>query len=105
MTDHVALREFIETLIARDNNYRDQQRLDDDRRIQDKFAALDKALILQATAFPTVKDFNELKNNVLSELASRSSSSNAVTTLFQVLTVISMLFSTVIGYLVFLKGV
>ena len=101
--DHVALREFIEAIIDRDNHRRDGQRTDDMRRIDERFEALDKALKLQAAAYPTTRDFNDLKTHVDVELASRSGSSNAVTTLFQVLTVLSMIFNAVLGYLFYFK--
>ena len=101
--DHIALREFIELIIRKDNERRDDLRREDDRRLQERFGALDKALLLQAAAYPTVKDFNNLKTHVDVELAARSGSSNAVTTLFQVLTVLSMLTSVVLGYLIYIK--
>ena len=61
MNDHVQLREFIERIIQ-----------ENDRRIDDRFKALDKALILQAAAYPTTKDFNELKTHVDSEYGIRT---------------------------------
>lgn len=61
MNDHVQLREFIERIIQ-----------ENDRRIEERFTALDKALKLQAAAYPTTKDFNDLKTHVDSEYGIRT---------------------------------
>jgi len=103
MNNHVSLREFIERIIDLHNRRRDDLCLQDNKRLDERFEALDKALKLQATAYPTVKDFNDLKTHVDVELASRSGSSNAATTLFQVLTVLSLLTSSLFAYLLYLK--
>lgn len=103
MNDHVSLREFIERIIVENNIRRDDLRREDNHRVEDQFKALDKALMLQAAAYPTVKDFNNLKTHVDVELANRSGSSNAVTTLFQVMTVLSLIASSVFAYLLYAK--
>ena len=103
MTNHVALREFIETIIKMHIERLQDLRAEDHRRLKDALAARDEALLLQAKAYPTVKDFNDLKTHVDVEMASRSGSSNSVTTLFQVLTVLSVVFSAVLGFLVYFR--
>lgn len=103
MTNHVALREFIETIIALNNQRRDDLRAEDLKSISNAFAALDKALVLQSGSYPTVKDFNDLKTHVDVELASRSGSSSTVTTLFQVMSALGMAISVAVAFLMYLK--
>ena len=101
MTDHIALREFIETIIKLHEQRRDELRAEDDRRLKEKFTALADALTLQAAAYPTVKDFNDLKTHVDVELAARSGSSSAVDTLFKLLSAMALIISCLVGYLVY----
>lgn len=103
MADHVSLREFIERIITENNKHRDDLRREDNLRLDERFAALARALSLQSVAYPTVKDFNDLKTHVDVELASRSGSSNVVATLFQVLTVLSLVSSSIFAYLLYTK--
>ena len=105
MNDHVALREFIEMVIKMHMERMAELRTEDHRRLKEALKSRDEALLLQAKAYPTTQDFNELKTHVDVELASRSGSSNAVTTLFQALTVMSVLLSMVLGYMVYFRKV
>lgn len=98
---HVKLREFIETVIELNNLRRDDQLAAEKERLREKFESLAEALKLQASAFPKVQDFNDLKTRVDVGFAGLSGSSNAMTTLFQVLTVASVLGTMILGYLVY----
>lgn len=103
MNNHIQLREFIETIIKLHEERRDDLRLEDDRRLKEKFESLDTALRLQAASYPTVQDFNNLKTHVDVELATRSGSSSSMTTLFQVLTLLSLSISALLAYLTYVK--
>lgn len=101
--NHIQLREFIETIIDLREDWRDDLRLADDRRLKEKFEALDKALLLQAAAYPSVQDFNRLKTKVDVEIATRGGSSASMTVLFQLLTMLSLMISVLFAYLSYLK--
>jgi hypothetical protein len=112
---HALLREFINTIINENNKRRDEERRIEDikhhqddlsalkERIAADSAALEKALVLQAGAYPTVKDFNELEKLVRVELASRSGGSATITVLFQVITALNMVIGVVLAILLYSK--
>lgn len=101
--NHVQLREFIETIIELRSARWDDLRKQDALYLNERFRALAQALELRSAAYPTVKDFTDLKTHVDVELASRSGSSNAVTTMFQVITVLGFLISVFLAYLTYMK--
>lgn len=81
MSDHVPLREFIERIIAEKETLRKSER-----------EALAEALKLKDSAFPTIRDFNELKGRV-----------DVIVTLFQVLTTLAVIAAGVFAYLSYVK--
>lgn len=103
MTEHVTLREFIERVIAENNLRRDDLRTEDRRYVDEALKSWDKALKLQAEAYPTTRDFNNLKSHVDVALATRAGVSQGIITLFAISSGLALIISVTVAILAYMK--